>query len=127
MQALVAPRLPGVRSSRGRGKDDLRSRASGVGPEHQAGPRAGRARMVHCGRAVHAGEMERSSPMAPDPGWCFGPYRLAGPQGPLWQQGQVVAVPPKPLAVLWTLASQAGQVVAKDVLLERGVARDGGE
>ena len=57
--------------------------------------------------------------MAPDPGWCFGPYRLAGPQGPLWQQGQVVPVQPKLLAVLWTLASQAGQVVAKDVLLEQ--------
>ena len=41
------------------------------------------------------------------------------PAGPLWQQGQVVPVQPKLLAVLWTLASQAGQVVAKDVLLEQ--------
>jgi DNA-binding winged helix-turn-helix (wHTH) protein len=55
--------------------------------------------------------------MAPESGWCFGPYRLAGPQGPLWQQGQVVPMQPKLLAVLWTLASHAGQVVAKDVLL----------
>jgi hypothetical protein len=37
--------------------------------------------------------------MAPDPGWCFGPYRLVGPQGPLWQQGQGVPVQPKLLAV----------------------------
>jgi DNA-binding winged helix-turn-helix (wHTH) protein len=50
---------------------------------------------------------------------CFGPYRLAEPQGPLWCGAEVVPVPPKALAVLWTLTSQAGQVVAKDVLLER--------
>jgi DNA-binding winged helix-turn-helix (wHTH) protein len=50
----------------------------------------------------------------------FGPYRLAGPRGPLWQDAQVVAVPPKALAVLWTLVCQAGQVVPKAVLLEHG-------
>jgi DNA-binding winged helix-turn-helix (wHTH) protein len=49
----------------------------------------------------------------------FESYRLAGPRGPLWQQGQVVPVPPKALAVLWTRASQAGQVVVKEALLEQ--------
>jgi DNA-binding winged helix-turn-helix (wHTH) protein len=34
----------------------------------------------------------------------------------------VVAVPPKALAVLWTLVCQAGQVVPKEVLLESGWA-----
>ena len=50
----------------------------------------------------------------------FGLYRLAGPQGPLWQDAEVVPVPPKALAVLWTLVCQAGQVVPKELLLERG-------
>src|SRR5262245_28060670 len=52
----------------------------------------------------------------------FGPYTLAGPQGPLWREAQVVALPPKALAVLWQLASQAGQVVSKAALLEAGWA-----
>jgi hypothetical protein len=30
----------------------------------------------------------------------FGPYRLEGPQGPLWHQAELVALPPKALAVL---------------------------
>src|ERR671931_1860874 len=58
--------------------------------------------------------------MLPEPNRCFGPYRLAGPHGPLWRDAAVVAVPPKALAVLWTLVCQAGQVVAKEVLLEQG-------
>ena len=48
----------------------------------------------------------------------FGPYRLEGPQGPLWHQAEIVAVPPKALAVLWLLARQAGQVVSKATLLD---------
>src|SRR5262249_40641393 len=46
------------------------------------------------------------------------PYRLDGPNGPLWHQAEVVALPPKALAVLWELARQAGQVVRKEVLLD---------
>ena len=37
----------------------------------------------------------------------FGPYRLEGPQGPLWHHAELVALPPKALAVLWQLARQA--------------------
>ena len=48
----------------------------------------------------------------------FGPYRLEGPQGPLWHQAELVALPPKALAVLWLLARQAGQVVSKATLLD---------
>src|SRR5262247_3327144 len=48
----------------------------------------------------------------------FGPYRLAGPHGPLWCGAQVVPLPPKALAVLWQLATQAGQVVTKEALLD---------
>ncbi|HSF32438.1 MAG TPA: AAA family ATPase [Candidatus Tectomicrobia bacterium] len=60
--------------------------------------------------------------MPPEPPLCFGPYRLAGPHGPLWCGAQVVPLPPKALAVLWRLASQAGQVVTKEALLEAGWA-----
>src|SRR5438093_714996 len=55
--------------------------------------------------------------MPDDAALCFGPYRLAGPHGPLWQGTQVVPLPPKALAVLWLLARQAGQVIPKEVLL----------
>jgi DNA-binding winged helix-turn-helix (wHTH) protein/tetratricopeptide (TPR) repeat protein len=58
--------------------------------------------------------------MPHEPARCFGAYRLVGPQGPLWCGAQVVAVPPKALAVLWTLVCQAGQVVSKEALLARG-------
>jgi DNA-binding winged helix-turn-helix (wHTH) protein/tetratricopeptide (TPR) repeat protein len=48
----------------------------------------------------------------------FGPYRLQGPNGPLRRDdNQVVALPPKPLAMLWTLVRSAGEVVTKDQLL----------
>ena len=47
----------------------------------------------------------------------FGPYRLMGPHGPLLQSGQVVELARKPLAILWLLASRAGEVVHKDELL----------
>jgi DNA-binding winged helix-turn-helix (wHTH) protein len=56
--------------------------------------------------------------MSPEVALCFGRYRLAGPHGPLWQEAQVVPLPPKALAVLWLLASRAGQVVAKATLLD---------
>ena len=45
--------------------------------------------------------------MPPDVPLHFGPYTLAGPQGPLWRAAEVVPLPPKALAVLWRLASQA--------------------
>ena len=48
----------------------------------------------------------------------FESYRLDGPSGPLWHHSELVAVPPKALAVLWQLASQAGQVVSKAMLLD---------
>lgn len=35
-------------------------------------------------------------------GICFGPYRLPGPQGPLQRGDAVLALQPKPLAVLWS-------------------------
>jgi hypothetical protein len=60
--------------------------------------------------------------MPPEPTLRFGPYQLAGPHGPLWCDGEVVPRPPKALAVLWRLASQAGQVVTKEALLEAGWA-----
>lgn len=47
----------------------------------------------------------------------FGQYRLAGPRGPLLLKAQVINLPPKALAVLWTLVARAGQVVTKDELL----------
>src|SRR5215470_19382386 len=56
--------------------------------------------------------------MVPNQGIGFGSYRLAGPHGPLWQGDQVVPLPPKALAVLWILVSQAGQVVTKAALRE---------
>ena len=48
----------------------------------------------------------------------FGPYRLAGASGQLWRHKQVVKLPPKAVAVLWCLATQAGQVVTNETLLE---------
>ena len=47
----------------------------------------------------------------------FGPYRLMGPHGPLLRSGAVVDLARKPLAILWLLASRAGEVVHKDELL----------
>ena len=60
--------------------------------------------------------------MPPEQALSFGPYRLAGPHGPLWCDTQVVPVPPKALAVLWQLVTQAGQVVTKAALLDAGWA-----
>jgi DNA-binding winged helix-turn-helix (wHTH) protein len=54
------------------------------------------------------------------PALTFGPYRLDGPEGLLWRRGRVVSLPPKATAVLWALASRAGQLVTKQALLELG-------
>ena len=48
----------------------------------------------------------------------FGTYRLEGPTGPLWCYNKMVALPPKVLAVLWLLASQAGRWWTKATLLD---------
>jgi adenylate cyclase len=50
----------------------------------------------------------------------FGPFRLDGREGLLWRRNRVVPLPPKATAVLWCLASQAGQLVTKAALLEAG-------
>jgi predicted ATPase/DNA-binding winged helix-turn-helix (wHTH) protein len=60
--------------------------------------------------------------MPPEQALSFGPYRLMGPHGPLWRGARVVPVPPKALAVLWRLVTQAGQVVTKEALLDAGWA-----
>src|SRR5580765_6297285 len=54
------------------------------------------------------------------PALRFGPFRLAGPDGLLWRRDRVVPLPPKPTAILWSLASRAGQLVTKQALLELG-------
>ncbi len=48
----------------------------------------------------------------------FGPFRLAGPDGPLLRGNEQLKLKPKALGVLWLLARQAGQVVTKTALLE---------
>jgi DNA-binding winged helix-turn-helix (wHTH) protein/predicted ATPase len=58
--------------------------------------------------------MESSKPIA----LHFGPYRLAGPQGPLFRDDQPLKLKPKTLGVLWFLARQAGEVVTKTALLD---------
>jgi DNA-binding winged helix-turn-helix (wHTH) protein len=57
----------------------------------------------------------------------FGPYRLDGASGLLWHHTQMVKLPPKAVAVLWCLVTQAGQVVTKDTLLETVWAETRGE
>ena len=47
----------------------------------------------------------------------FGRFRLVGPHGPLHHGDTVIALPPKALLVLWTLAGRAGEVVTKNELL----------
>jgi len=47
----------------------------------------------------------------------FGPFRFDPVTLQLWKEGHVVAVQPKPLAVLRALATQPGQVVTKQELL----------
>jgi class 3 adenylate cyclase/predicted ATPase/tRNA A37 threonylcarbamoyladenosine biosynthesis protein TsaE len=50
--------------------------------------------------------------------WCFGPFRLDPTTGSLWQDEVLLPLPPKPCAVLAYLVVHAGQVVAKETLLE---------
>lgn len=50
--------------------------------------------------------------------WCFGPFRLDPTTESLWRDGVLLPLPPKPLAVLAYLVEHAGQVVAKETLLE---------
>jgi DNA-binding winged helix-turn-helix (wHTH) protein len=49
-----------------------------------------------------------------------GPYRFDPARGQLWRQGQVIALPPRALAVLSQLVAQAGQLVTKEALLAAG-------
>ena len=48
----------------------------------------------------------------------FGAFRLDQDQGQLWRDEQVVALQPKPLAVLQYLAQRPGQVVSSKELLK---------
>src|SRR5262249_47370430 len=50
--------------------------------------------------------------------WCFGPFRLDPTTQSLWRDAVVLPLPPKPAAVLAYLVTHAGQVVAKETLLE---------
>src|SRR5512134_3081625 len=50
--------------------------------------------------------------------WSFGAFRLDASPTCLWRDGQLLPLPPKPLAVLVYLVAHAGQVVTKDELLE---------
>jgi predicted ATPase/DNA-binding winged helix-turn-helix (wHTH) protein len=54
---------------------------------------------------------EAREDMSPTAALCFGPYRLAGPKGPLTRDGAEVALRSKTLQVLWYLARHAGEVV----------------
>jgi predicted ATPase/DNA-binding winged helix-turn-helix (wHTH) protein len=56
--------------------------------------------------------------MLAQPSLWFRPYRLDGAGGQLWHHAAMVHLSPKALAVLWCLASQAGQVVPKATLLD---------
>ena len=48
----------------------------------------------------------------------FGPFRLAGPNGPLFLENRRLKLKPKTVGVLWLLARQAGEVVTKNALLD---------
>ena len=50
----------------------------------------------------------------------FGPYRFDPARGQLWRQGQVIALPPRALAVFSQLVAQAGQLVTKEALRAAG-------
>jgi DNA-binding winged helix-turn-helix (wHTH) protein len=49
--------------------------------------------------------------------WRFRPFRLDLAPTSLWRHAQLVALPPKPLAVLTCLVAHAGEVVTKEALL----------
>uniref|UniRef100_UPI0035938F7B ATP-binding protein n=1 Tax=Thiocapsa sp. TaxID=2024551 RepID=UPI0035938F7B len=55
--------------------------------------------------------------MTPPPAVCFGPYRLAGPRGPLWRHDAEIPLRAKTLEVLWYLAKHPGEVVEHERLL----------
>jgi DNA-binding winged helix-turn-helix (wHTH) protein/predicted ATPase len=61
--------------------------------------------------------LERSNAMTSPPAVCFGPYRLAGPLGPLWRHEAEIPLRAKTLEVLWYLAKHRGEVVEHDRLL----------
>ena len=50
--------------------------------------------------------------------WAFDGFRLDPHDERLWRGAAVLALPPKPLAVLCCLVAQAGQLVSKEALLE---------
>jgi DNA-binding winged helix-turn-helix (wHTH) protein len=50
--------------------------------------------------------------------WNFGPFRLDAARGCLWRGEHLLPLPPKPLAVLAHLVTNAGEVVTKEALLE---------
>lgn len=49
--------------------------------------------------------------------WSFGAFRLDASLACLWRDGQLLPLPPKPMAVLAYLVARAGRVVTKDELL----------
>lgn len=55
--------------------------------------------------------------MTPPHAVCFGPFRLAGPRGPLWLHEAEIPLRAKTLEVLWYLAKHPGEVVEHDRLL----------
>jgi DNA-binding winged helix-turn-helix (wHTH) protein/predicted ATPase len=50
--------------------------------------------------------------------WSFFPFRLDPSTTSLWRHEQLVALPPKPFAVLAYLVAHAGEVVTKEALLD---------
>ena len=54
--------------------------------------------------------------MSTDSEIYFGPYRLSGSQGLLYEGNMVLPLRPKAFAVLWALASRSGNVVSKESL-----------
>lgn len=56
--------------------------------------------------------------MAPTLQWSFGPFRLDAASGCLWRDDALIALSPKPAALLACLVAQAGEVVPKAALLE---------
>ncbi len=49
--------------------------------------------------------------------FTFGPFRLDAKKRVLWRGNEVVALPPKAVTLLSTLAGAGGDVVAKDKLM----------
>ena len=50
--------------------------------------------------------------------WHFPPFRLDSVSSSLWREGQLIALSPKPFAVLAHLVARAGEVVTKEDLLD---------